>query len=279
MLYQNNAFFSGNIAVADMIVGLSTIGDSMLAFMGWTSMYSCATVYSFIALSCTTSVSLLAALATNQCYAIAYPIHHRKCFKVEKICLVIGVIWLTCGLVNVIALICNITSKKEQIFPKEGCLISLSFDKDYVLCFCTFLMLSLLYIVLTYTKIIATVKRQAHIIPGDIGINREVKSMKHEQTLRLTRKLIGVILLFLICWTPFTIAALIWGTCSEVYTRRLIEIPSCVIEQTFTITAGIALTHSCMNFLFYICTFKKFREALCKGWCCHRNQNGTNGNI
>ena len=89
----------------------------------------------------------------------------------------------------------------------------------------------------------------------------------------LTRKVIEITGLFLVCWIPFQVMITILSVCPQTFLSND-DIHCGISGNRFTVPATMATMNSLVNSIVYIFVFKKFRKTLKEMVWCTRERQG-----
>ncbi|XP_068754935.1 histamine H2 receptor-like [Montipora capricornis] len=228
-----------NLAVADLLVGiaeplvLATENvPRMLAEPGQgRNIQSPTSTFQFFASS--SSVLLLALISLERVYAVLWPLRHRVANLQVYVCSVL-IVWFSGIVMTVLSLIPVFFRRANRVYFSVAILTCLS--------------ISLLIICVSYVKI----RARLLVIPeGRVAHNTT------ERNLRLSKTILGVIVISLVFWLPAFV----------VYFARVF-CPQCFSPLLKSFVKVLHLANSMVNPLVYTFRMQAFRNAL--GKLCRR---------
>ena len=133
---------------------------------------------------------------------------------------------------------------------------------------------SYLFIAFYHIRVICTIRSKNRIFPQmTTSTITPYVATRMRQHVILTRKVILITGLYLVCWIPFQVMITIFSACPHDFVSND-DIHCGISGNRFTVPATMATMNSLVNSIVYIFAFKKFRKALKEVvWCAREKQN------
>lgn len=134
--------------------------------------------------------------------------------------------------------------------------------------------ISYLFIAFYHIQVIRTIRSKNRIFPQmTTSTMTPYVATRMRQHVILTRKVILITGLYLVCWIPFQVMITIFSACPHGFLSND-DIHCGISGNRFTVPATMATMNSLVNSIVYIFAFKKFRKALKEMvWCTREKQS------
>ena len=229
-------FFVVNLACADLVVGLIVEPISVAVHLregvaGGRLGDGVPILHMSYFISCTASVSSLAALTIDRYIAITSPFYYRTHINVNKMVAASLVIWA-------------IAASLPFVYFKVG-LISYSFVFAN-----TAVILTLGILIVSYARLLRHIRHQIHLqVISEVGGSFKA----HESEMRATKAFLLVLVAFLFCYTP---------SCVLIYIMSFCTTCSCYSIHWFRDLQFLFIVlNSCLNPFIYAWRLSTFRSA------------------
>ena len=116
-------------------------------------------------------------------------------------------------------------------------------------------------------------KQEPNFSSDDTSTMTPYVATRIRQHVILTRKVILITGLYLVCWIPFQVMITIFSACPHGFLSND-DIHCGISGNRFTVPATMATMNSLVNSIVYIFAFKKFRKALKEMVWCTREKQG-----
>lgn len=237
-----------SLAMSDIMAGLMLPLYAAIFFAPWLSTlkWFCLFRLVLILLSQTASIVNLLVISVDRYISIMYPLRYPNIMTSRNIYIAIVITWTHASLLSTAYLYWN---EWDNISHTAKCIFTvLSSSGFFYSCIIVQLPLVLVVILSLYALIVKETKRhkrqiQTHITQNDHGV-------QNKRDYRTTKTLFIVLGLFYMCWTPFTITAIIFYFYRNVYNWNADHI-----------TFYLGVLNSCMNPFIYGWRNRNFRRA------------------
>lgn len=232
-----------NLSVADFLFCIFTLPKHISYYWGTgkpTEILCSITGFGMV-LFATASVNTLVFVSIERYVATNYPFQHRYKFTVQLIKTVLICIWFISALESALPFIAS-----RYVYIKEisQCVVDWTENISTTLAYIIFgIVLPLLALLYCNLHVLRACKRNRETIRGAISVR-----LRRERQISII--IITVILIFLVCWTPYSVVMICLST------------GKCAFPQVFGHTAKLmAASNSACNPIIYGIMNKNFRRA------------------